>query len=45
MSGYGALKSILTSRELRTGNYHEIVKIIVSEKRVFNFETRCAIVA
>ncbi|EDL70648.1 abortive infection system antitoxin AbiGi family protein [Vibrio campbellii] len=40
MSGYGALKSILTSRELRTGNYHEIVKIIVSEKRVFNFETR-----
>ncbi len=40
MNGYEAMKSILSSGELRTGNYHEIVKVIVPEKRKYNYETK-----
>ncbi|EIR1601446.1 hypothetical protein NMR69_003586 [Vibrio cholerae] len=39
MSSYDALKSILTSTELRVGNYQEIVKVMLPEKRKYNFET------
>lgn len=40
ISGYEALKQILESQELRLGRYHEIVKVIVPEKRKFNLETK-----
>lgn len=39
-SGYDALKSILKSKELRVGNYHEIVKVIVPEKRKYNIDSK-----
>jgi len=38
--GYNALKAILESKELRVGNYQEIVKVIVPEKRSYNLETK-----
>lgn len=40
IKGYEALKSILKTKELRVGRYHEIVKVIVPEKRQFDFKTR-----
>lgn len=40
IAGYEALNSILRSMELRTGNYHEIVKVIVPEKRKYNLESK-----
>lgn len=39
-SGYEALKAILESQELRVGRYHEIVKVIVPEKRQYDLETK-----
>lgn len=39
-SGYDALNAILASKELRVGNYHEIVKVIVPEKRKYNATTK-----
>lgn len=38
--GYNALKAILESKELRVGNYQEIVKVIVPEKRSYNLDTK-----
>jgi len=38
--GYDALKSILTSREVRVGKYHEIVKVTVHKKRKYNIEKK-----
>lgn len=38
--GYDAVKAILKSKELRVGNYQEIVKVIVPEKRSYNLKTR-----
>lgn len=38
--GYNALKAILDSKELRVGNYQEIVKVIVPEKRSYNLDTK-----
>lgn len=38
--GYDALKAIVDSKELRVGNYQEIVKVIVPEKRSYNLETK-----
>ncbi|MCL1161593.1 abortive infection system antitoxin AbiGi family protein [Shewanella chilikensis] len=40
VQGYDALKAILDSKELRVGNYQEIVKVIVPEKRSYNLETK-----
>lgn len=37
---YSALSSILSSCQLRLGSYHEIVKVILKEKRRRNFETK-----
>lgn len=40
VNGYEALKAILKSQKLRVGRYHEIVKVIVPEKRKFDLETK-----
>jgi hypothetical protein len=40
IKGYEALKAILKSQELRVGKYHEIVKVIVPEKRRYNIEKK-----
>jgi len=37
---YENLKGILESRELRVGNYKEIVRITIPERRTFNIKTR-----
>lgn len=39
-SGYDALCSILKSHQLRVGAYHEIVKVVVPNKTVYDPETR-----
>lgn len=39
-SGYKALNSILDSKQLRVGNYHEVVKIIVPQKRKYISELK-----
>ena len=36
---YDALKSIVRTSELRIGGYHEIVKVIIPQKRVLNRKT------
>lgn len=38
--GYNALKAILESKELRVGNYQEIVQVNVPEKRSYNLEKK-----
>jgi len=38
--GYNALKAIIDSKQLRVGNYQEIVKVIVPEKRRYNLDTK-----
>lgn len=38
IKGYEALNSILESKEIRIGNYNEIVKIVLPIKKVFDFE-------
>lgn len=35
-----ALKTILDSEVLRTGSFHEVVKAVIPEKRVFNFKKK-----
>ncbi len=35
---YLALKSIIKTSELRVGSYHEIVKVIIKNKRIYNKE-------
>ncbi len=39
INGDEELKSILEPQELRVGKYHEIVKVIIPEKRQFDLET------
>jgi hypothetical protein len=39
-SGYAALNAIISSSELRVGNYHEIVKVIVPKRRKYNRTTK-----
>ena len=39
-NGYEAVKAIIKSKELRVGNYQEIVKVIVPEKRSYNLKTK-----
>ncbi len=39
-SAYEALKSIVSSRELRVGNYREVVKVIIPQKRRFNTDSK-----
>ena len=34
--GYDALKAILKTQQLRVGRYHEVVRVIVPEKRVYD---------
>jgi hypothetical protein len=38
-SAYGNLKSILRQKELHLGEYKEVVRVIVPERRVYNRET------
>lgn len=38
--GYNALKAIIDSKQLRVGNYQEIVKVTVPEKRSYNPDTK-----
>ena len=38
--GYKALKAILNSKVLKTGDYHEVVKTIIPYKRIFNLKKR-----
>ncbi|MBM2886568.1 hypothetical protein JFK97_19435 [Chromobacterium phragmitis] len=40
INGYNALLSILDSKQLRLGQYKEIVKVIVKEKRKYNLSLR-----
>lgn len=40
INGYSALLAILNSKQLRLGQYHEIVKVIVKNKRKFNLELK-----
>lgn len=40
VDGYEALRAILASKKLRVGQYHEIVRIIVPEKRLYDLETK-----
>lgn len=44
IKGYHALKAILASKELRVGQYHEIVKVIVPEKRHYDVENRKVVI-
>jgi len=37
---YAALKAILSSKVIRTGKYHEVVKTIIPEKREYNITTK-----
>ncbi|AXI01732.1 hypothetical protein HYN46_01795 [Aquirhabdus parva] len=39
-SAYEALKSIVSSGELRVGNYREVVKVIIPQKRRFNTSSK-----
>ncbi|WP_141441352.1 abortive infection system antitoxin AbiGi family protein [Vreelandella titanicae] len=40
IDGYEALKAILKSQQLRVGKYHEVVKVIIPEKRRYDLLTR-----
>ena len=42
-SGYDALCAILSSRELRVGSYHEIVKLVLPTKTVYDIEKRARV--
>lgn len=44
IKGYDALKAILASKELRVGQYHEIVKVIVPEKRHYDVKNRKVVI-
>jgi len=37
---FKALKEIIKSNELRTGKYHEIVRTIIPDKKIFNLKTK-----
>lgn len=40
MAGYNALKSILSSSELRLGSYREVVKVILPQRKKYNLKTK-----